>query len=286
MNNKIRLFIRIIFLIVFLYVYITIFINSSMNDYLNNEIKNRYNLDFNIKENILYNSLNKVISKSDMNNINYTRSVSKEIVEKNVSLKPIIYIYNTHDTEKYSLTYLSDYSITPDVKLASYILKDHLNDLNIGSYVEERSISKYLKKHNLNYYGCYKASRSYMKDSMKNNDYKILLDIHRDSVKHKYTFLKVDGVGYAKVMFVLAMKHKNYKKNLEFAKYLDSNLNKKYKGISRGIMKRKDEVFNQDLSENAMLIEVGGVDNTIEELNNTLEVLAQVLKDYIKERNL
>ena len=59
--------------------------------------------------------------------------------------------------------------------------------------------------------------------------------------------------------------------------------NKEYKGITRGIYKRKDVIFNQDLYDNATLIEVGGVDNTIEEVNNTLEAFAKVLSEYIKE---
>ena len=42
-------------------------------------------------------------------------------------------------------------------------------------------------------------------------------------------------------------------------------------------------IFNQDLNPKAMLIELGGVDNTIEELNNTLEVLAKVLKEVLDE---
>ena len=48
-------------------------------------------------------------------------------------------------------------------------------------------------------------------------------------------------------------------------------------------MNRTDVIFNQDLSSHAILLEVGGVDNTIEEVNNTLEVIANVLKEYIIE---
>lgn len=197
-----------------------------------------------------------------------------------------VYIYNTHDTEKYSLPFVSDYSIIPDVKLAAYILKDYLNDLGINTYVETRSINDYLKKYNLDYKGCYDASRSYMKDASKNNDFKIYIDLHRDSVKHKYTLFEYKGKKYAKLMFVLTTKHENYKKNQSVVEKLNSMINKKYKGLSRGIMKRSDVIFNQDLSSNAMLIELGGVDNTIEEINNTLEVLAEVLSEYIKEENL
>lgn len=48
-------------------------------------------------------------------------------------------------------------------------------------------------------------------------------------------------------------------------------------------MNRTDVIFNQDLSSHAILLEVGGVDNTIEEVNNTMQVIAEVLNEYINE---
>ena len=60
-------------------------------------------------------------------------------------------------------------------------------------------------------------------------------------------------------------------------------LQKAVTDVNIGIYKRKDVIFNQDLYDNATLIEVGGVDNTIEEVNNTLEAFAKVLSEYIKE---
>ena len=125
-----------------------------------------------------------------------------------------------------------------------------------------------------------------MKEELKKNDYKILIDLHRDSVKHKFTLFKYKNKKYAKIMFVLTTKHKNYKLNEKFANNLNNKINKKYKGLSRGILKRKDVIFNQDLSPNAILIELGGIDNTLEEINNTLEILSEVIKEYISEEKL
>ena len=87
-----------------------------------------------------------------------------------------------------------------------------------------------------------------------------------------------------RIMFVVSIKHKNHEKNLSFVRDIYKRLNKEYKGITRGIYERKDVIFNQDLYDNAILIEVGGVDNTIDEINNTLEVFAKVLSSYIKEK--
>ena len=51
-------------------------------------------------------------------------------------------------------------------------------------------------------------------------------------------------------------------------------------------MYREDVIFNQDLSSKAILLEVGGTDNTIEEVNNTLEAFSHVLKEYLDNEEL
>ena len=41
-------------------------------------------------------------------------------------------------------------------------------------------------------------------------------------------------------------------------------------------------IYNQDISSNSVLIEVGGVDNTIEEVYNTMNAIANILYKHIK----
>ena len=43
-------------------------------------------------------------------------------------------------------------------------------------------------------------------------------------------------------------------------------------------------VYNQDLKENVILIEIGGNENNIEEVNNTLDLVAHVIGEYINEK--
>ena len=283
-NKKIFNILLVLLIIVFTYFYFILILKTKFNNYINNQINSKYDFNtYKISDNLFYSPIIDSIEHKEYDIYEYkVVNISKsEIVKEN---GPIVYIYNSHDTEKYSLPFISDYSIVPTVKHSSYMLKEHLNKLGISSTVESRSINSYLKKHNLNYYGCYDASRSYIKEALKKYDYKILLDIHRDSVKRKYTLFTYKDKKYAKVLFVLTTKHKDYKKNEKFVNYLNNYINKKYKGLSRGIMKRKDVIFNQDLSNNAILIEVGGIDNTIEELNNTLSVISEALYEYIKEK--
>jgi stage II sporulation protein P len=118
------------------------------------------------------------------------------------------------------------------------------------------------------------------------NSLKYYIDIHRDSVNKDISTITINNKKYAKILFVIGLEHKNYQKNLTLATNINNLFNKHYKGLSRGIMYRKDVIFNQDLSPYAILLEVGGVDNTIEEINNTLNVFANILYEYLQSEEL
>ena len=45
-----------------------------------------------------------------------------------------------------------------------------------------------------------------------------------------------------------------------------------------------DGVYNQDLNSNVILIEIGGNENNIEEVNNTLDIVASVIGEYLNEK--
>ena len=66
---------------------------------------------------------------------------------------------------------------------------------------------------------------------------------------------------------------------------LNNYLNDNYNGLSRGIYEKKgigvNGIYNQDFDKNVMLIEIGGVDNTIDEAANSIKVIAKMLKNYI-----
>lgn len=267
---------KIIF-VVFVILFVLLFFKIVKKDIFKSFLKSELNSRLYIKNN----TLSYVFKDINSNEIKEIDTTKKDEEIKSKKYNPIVYIYNTHETETYKSTFESDYSVVPDVKLASYILKDYLNDYNIDSYVETKSTVEYIRKNNLSYPKTYEASRKYLKEALKKYDFKIVIDLHRDSVSKVLTKNKKK---YAKIMFVLGMDHKNYKYNLSFCESLDKYLNKNCNGISRGIYKRNDVVFNQDLSKNAILIEMGGVDNTLEEINNSLYILAKSLKDYIIEK--
>lgn len=264
----------IVLLIIFSYYFILK--NTNFLDIIKEKIENKYNnSEINIeklKTEIVYKSLNKIV---DLTDINISKSIS-------LSSNNLVYIYNTHDTEKYTLPFTSDYSIIPDVTLVSKMLKEYLKSYNIDSYIEISKTKDYLKKNKLKYSDSYEASRYYLEKNL-NKNYKLIIDIHRDSLRHKYTLYEKDNKKYARILFIIGASNKNYKKNKEVAENLNNRLNSKYKGISRGVTIREDTAYNQDLNEKIILVKIGGIDNTLEELNNTIEVFSKVINDYIKE---
>ena len=266
------------YLLVLLIIFSYYFILKKTNflEIIKEEIKHKYNnSEINIekiKTEIVYKSLNKIVDLTDIN-------ISKSISLNNNNL---VYIYNTHDTEKYTLPFTSDYSIIPDVTLVSKMLKEYLKSYNIDSYIESSKIKDYLKKNKLKYSDSYEASRYYLEKNL-NNNYELILDIHRDSLRRKYTLYEKDNKKYARILFIIGASNKNYKKNKEVAENLNSRLNDKYKGMSRGVTIREDATYNQDLNSKIILVKIGGIDNTLEELNNTIEVFSKVISDYIKE---
>lgn len=200
---------------------------------------------------------------------------------------PTIYIYNTHQTEEYKPTSYLEYSVNPNVLMASYILEEQLSKKGHVVLVEEESVSKLRTTLGLNYAGSYKVTRSMMENAKKNNPtLKYYIDLHRDSLTRDKTTLTVDSKSYAKILFIVGLENSNYQENLDFTNKISDLLNQKVKGLSKGIYKKEgplvNGVYNQDFSNRVILIELGGNENTIDEVYRSLIVLGEVLDEVIK----
>lgn len=104
----------------------------------------------------------------------------------------------------------------------------------------------------------------------------VLIDLHRDSQPIKLTGVTIRGKKYARLMFVIGTDNPNWVSNYSYAKELTTKLENEYPGITRGIF-YESAVYNQKYSPKAILVEVGGVDNTFEECKNSMEALAWAL---------
>lgn len=201
--------------------------------------------------------------------------------------EPIVYIYNTHQTEGYQKSNNASYNITPSVLMASYILRESLNDLGIPSIVETNDIAELLRVHSWKYSYSYAASKILLEDTIrKNPSLTYFIDLHRDSMSHEVTTTTIGDKKYAKLLFVIGKDHPDYKKNLEMAESIDSYIKEIAPNLSRGISLKGGSgvngIYNQNVSPNAILIEVGGQYNTITEVNNTLTILADAIYHHVK----
>lgn len=201
--------------------------------------------------------------------------------------EPILYIYNTHQTEGYQKSNNASYNITPSVLMASYILRESLNDLGIPSMVETNDIAELLRVHSWKYSYSYAASKILLEDAIRKNPSLVyFIDLHRDSMSYDITTTTIDDKKYAKVLFVIGKDHPNYEKNLKMAEKINESIKSINPKLTRGISLKGGSgvngIYNQNLSPNAILIELGGQYNNITEINNTLTILAKAIYDYVK----
>ena len=182
---------------------------------------------------------------------------------------PLVYIFNTHQTEGYNINFLETFNINNTVFLGSHILGEYLNDLGIGVIVEENSVVDVLNTNGWKYGRSYKASRILMEEAYKNNpSLKFFIDLHRDSASYDRTVTEIDGKKYARVLFVVGLEHDNYQENLNLANYLNDEVKKFNGNLSRGVLQKKGSgvngIYNQDFNKNTILIEFGGQYNYID----------------------
>lgn len=244
------------------------------------------------KKELSYKLLTSKLSNYKENTLNYLNKNLRQKktipVIKEESKDPLIYIYNTHQTEEYETSTILDYSIKPTVTISNYILEEIFNKNKLYTYVEESSVKEILNKNSWNYAYSYKATRILLEQ--RKQEYptlKYFIDIHRDSIPKDKTTVTINNKSYAKILFLIGLENPNYQENLIFTEKLNNKLNQKYPNLTKGIYKKGgpgvNGVYNQDFSKYLILVEMGGYQNTpIEVLNSSL-ALAECFMEVINE---
>ncbi|MBR5370293.1 MAG: stage II sporulation protein P [Bacilli bacterium] len=242
--------------------------------------------------NIISQAINYVVEKNDpiklMNN-EYTKYLSNNTEQIiNEETLPLIYLYNSHQSEEYKSSNYIEFSINPTVIMNNYILEDIFNKNGYKTIVEEKSIKDILNNNNWNYNYSYKASRILLEESIiKYPSLKYFIDIHRDSLSHDKTTITINNKDYAKVIFLIGLENPKYQENLSFTERINSKMNELYPGLSKGIYKKGgpgvNGVYNQDFSKYTILIEIGGYENTTNEVLNTSIAFSKCFMEVINE---
>lgn len=207
--------------------------------------------------------------------------------------KDVVYIYHTHNQESYlpSLDAQQEdnaYNKNSNVTDAGEAMAKRLEELGIGTIADQTDIGAILNENGMAYHQSYEASRGVVEAAVaENKDVSFVFDIHRDSLKRKDTTKEIEGKTYAKVVFVVGAENKEFEKNLKLATDLHKKIEAEYPGLSRGVITKQgagvDGVYNQDVSDKAALLEIGGAENTLEEATRTAELFAEIFADYYWE---
>jgi len=193
-----------------------------------------------------------------------------------------VIVYNTHFWESY----------LPELKKKDPRLASDLNrnitqvSKHMVGTLEKMGVGAIATHRKYTWNGAYQQSRKLVETVMaQHQKATFLIDLHRDSRRRNITTKEVNGKTYARLAFVVGKSSKNYEQNLRIAREMHKRINELVPGLSRAVIE-KDRTegngeYNQSLSPNSMLVEVGGVDNTFEEANRSVEILARVLAERI-----
>ena len=226
-------------------------------------------------------------------NINEFLSIKPEI-----SQNPTVLIVHTHTTESYTpdgdnMYFINDNSRSTDEGKNMIAIGDTISSILTKegiSVIHDKTFHDYPA-----YSGAYGRSLKTIEKNIKAYpDIDIVLDVHRDAViSTEGTATKmvcdIADKKTAQIMLVVGtdgggLKHPDWRKNLAFAANIQNQADTVYPGLMRPLNLR-DERFNQHLTPNSIIVEVGTNANTMTEAKLGAEYVAKCLVNVIKNNS-
>ncbi|WP_158606771.1 stage II sporulation protein P [Paenibacillus ginsengarvi] len=201
--------------------------------------------------------------------------------------EPQIFIYHSHNRESFLPELKSKGITSPDlaydpnvnVTLVGKRLKDKIESGGIAALQSTTDYPSTVKE--FNYAKSYAYSAVSVKEALaQHNQLGMIFDVHRDSLARDKTTVRIGGKDYAQVYFVVGKKNTGWERNSAFANSIHAELEKKMPGVSRGVYGKASNgngEYNQSLSPNSILLEIGGPYNTLEEMYRTADLLADII---------
>ncbi len=197
-----------------------------------------------------------------------------EVPEPSNGTQKSIYIYSTHQQEAYK-----DRSSVMD---GSMYLGKLLEQAGYKVVVEDRNFTEELNALGLNYNQSYQISRNAITDALiEHQGFDLIIDFHRDSVPRESSYIEASGKSYAKMMIVLGGLSPHFSAIQNRALTLLDKTNQLESGIMKDILVR-EAYYNQDISENMLLIEIGSEESYYEEVMHSLDVLAISIDEMMR----
>ncbi|MBB5173958.1 stage II sporulation protein P [Texcoconibacillus texcoconensis] len=232
------------------------------------------------------------VATNDLEETDGEEGEREESVEDISNKDPVVHIVHSHNRESF-FPELKDADVAfhdeVNITLVGERLGQRLHEKGIPTEVDKSDINAKLNDRGWNYSESYDMSREIVTDAIDTNDeLAFFFDVHRDAQPRETTTVDINGEPYARTLFVIGENHESYAENLQFANELHEQIEEKYPGLNRGVIGKggsgSNGRYNQDLSENSVLIEVGGVDNTLEEAYRSVDAFAEVFSEYYWEQ--
>ena len=213
------------------------------------------------------------------------------------SQHPTVLILHSHGTESYEkqalYTESSPYR-TLDTAYNMVSIGDRVTELlEAGGIrvIHDRTLHAYPSYNNA--YG--NARQAISQTLAENPEICLVLDLHRDASEdengnQKTSTATIDGQISANLMLVMgsdkgSLSYPNWEKNLALAVKLQAQLEQTYPGLCKPI-KLVASRYNQDLSNGALLVEVGTAGNTHAEAMQAAQYLAEGILALAKGANV
>lgn len=197
--------------------------------------------------------------------------------------KPVVIIYHTHATESYQ----------PVSEGNFHSLKEYGTVREVGDVLTQELEKKGIQVvHDETIHDSPSYNQSYTRslETVKNliakyDGKKIVVDLHRDAAGYTGNVAKTVSVNkenIAKYNLVVGLGNPNVEKLENFANKINKKAEEMYPGFGGRIIEKKYK-FNQYVSDNHILLEVGNNENTIDQSKLTGKYFADVLAEVIKE---
>ena len=236
-----------------------------------------------------FNLNDKQIMKVEAEKPNVVAKLYNPDLKKVLNNAKKVLIYHSHTTEAYlasnndtSKNYFN-MDLTRGVCAVGDVIANDLEKIYGVSVIHDETL------HNVgDYNASYKKSGVTLDKYLKQyGDFNLIIDLHRDGVNNNYVpKTKINGEEVSKFMFVVTRKNPRYSKQKKLVDSMVGISNKLFPNIldSREIYYHDwgmSGFYNQNRSDNAIMIEVGNQNNTIEQSKNTGKYLSRIIAEQL-----
>ena len=222
--------------------------------------------------------------------LNAEQMLTEDLTIDTSSGGPKILIFHTHSQESFAD---SDGTVETSIVGIGRYLTDILNEKYGISTLHHEGVYDLING-KLDRSEAYEQAQPNIRQILSENpSIEVVIDLHRDGVKETtHLSTEINGKPTAQIMFfnglcrtrtngdLSAMLNPYIQDNLAFSLQMKIDAEKRYPGFTRRNY-LKGYKYNMDLAPKMLLIEAGAQTNTVEEMKNAMEPLADILNDVL-----